>query len=353
MKVGFDAKRYFNNQTGLGNYSRWLVDGLSKLAKYEFHLYHTKPCAHELQVHSPKGLMVYLSSFWRSKYIVRDLVDDGIDIYHGLSNEIPFGIHRTSIKTVVTIHDLINLRYPEYYNILDRLIYKSKLRYAVRYADTILVPSVQTKNDLVNLLQAKKTKIQVLPLSVKSHRLPIKEEYAYPPTNDYILCVSGFSKRKNLVRLIHAFKRINTKIHLVIAGRKGDTYNQALQASSGIENITLMTDISDNTLGSLYDKCLFCVYPSEYEGFGIPILEAFSHGKTVATSKVSSMPEVGGNAAAYFNPLNEDEIESCIQALLDSEERAKYEVNIDQRLLEFESDKLLNQYMEIYQTIGS
>jgi len=95
------------------------------------------------------------------------------------------------------------------------------------------------------------------------------------------------------------------------------------------------------------------VYPSEYEGFGIPILEAFSHGKTVATSKVSSMPEVGGNAAAYFNPLNEDEIESCIQALLDSEERAKYEVNIDQRLLEFESDKLLNQYMEIYQTIGS
>ena len=296
--------------------------------------------------------MVYLSSFWRSKYIVRDLVDDGIDIYHGLSNEIPFGIHRTSIKTVVTIHDLINLRYPEYYNILDKLIYKSKLRYAVRYAHTILVPSVQTKNDLVNLLQAKKTKIQV-PLSVKSHRLPIKEEYAYPPTNDYILCVSGFSKRKNLVRLIHAFKRINTKIHLVIAGRKGDTYNQALQASSGIENITLMTDISDNTLESLYDKCLFCVYPSEYEGFGIPILEAFSHGKTVATSKVSSMPEVGGNAAAYFNPLNEDEIESCIQALLDSEERAKYEVNIDQRLLEFESDKLLNQYMEIYQTIGS
>jgi putative glycosyltransferase (TIGR04372 family) len=98
-------------------------------------------------------------------------------------------------------------------------------------------------------------------------------------------------------------------------------------------------------------KCDFCIYPSEYEGFGIPILEAFTHGKTVATSNVSSMPEVGGNAAIYFNPLKKEEIITCLNVLLDRVKRATYEENIAERLQYFDSGKLLNQYQKIYQTI--
>jgi glycosyltransferase involved in cell wall biosynthesis len=351
MKIGFDAKRYFNNKTGLGNYSKWLIDGLQNLNKDEYHLYHTSPRTHTLPVHSPKGILRFFSSLWRSRNVVRELVDDGIDVYHGLSNEIPFGIHRTTIKTVVTIHDLINLRYPEYYNSIDKLIYKAKLNYAIKYAHTIVVPSYQTKDDLINILNTSVDKIKVIPLSVKSSRSYTKDEYAYPPKTNYILCVSGFTKRKNLLNLVSAYKNIETDTHLVIAGRKGDTYAKVLNASNATNNIILMTDVSDDTLGLLYAKCDFCIYPSEYEGFGIPILEAFTHGKTVATSNVSSMPEVGGNAALYFNPLKREEIITCLNVLLDPVKRATYEENISERLHHFDSEKLLDQYQKLYQTI--
>jgi len=353
MKIGFDAKRYFNNQTGLGNYSRWLIDGLSKLNKHEYHLYHTSPHTHTLPVHSPKGMVRFFSSLWRSRSIVKDLLADGINVYHGLSNEIPFGIHRTNIKAVVTIHDLINIRYPEYYNNMDKLIYKTKLKYAIKYAHTILVPSYQTKNDLINLLDTNGDKIKVIPLSVKPIRAYADAEYAYLPKTNYILCVSGFTKRKNLLNLVNAFKNIDTDTHLVIAGRKGDTYARVYKESNTINNIALMTDVSDDTLDLLYAKCDFCVYPSEYEGFGIPILEAFIHNKTVATSNVSSMPEVGGNAAVYFNPLKKEEIITCLKELLDPKKRAMYEKNISKHLQNFNSEKLLNQYQHIYQTIYS
>lgn len=351
MKIGFDAKRYFNNSSGLGNYARWLVDGLAKRGAFEYHLYQPKKISQkvELPLHFPEGLSKLSPSLWRSKFVCTRLVHDGIQIYHGLSNELPYGIHNTNIKAVVTIHDLINKRYPENYGALDRIIYDKKLHYAQKYAATIITPSEQTKKDIIRFYKTDASKIKVIPLSLISKKSQITDPII---KGKYILCVSGFSKRKNIPRLLEAFNSItDNTIKLVLAGHRGDALSEVQSLAANNPNIIIKLGVSDQELSNLYLNSLFCVYPSVFEGFGIPILEAFSYGKTVATSNISSMPEVGGNAAHYFNPTDVNDITIALNSLTDEQIRSGLEQKIERRLQSFESPKLLSAYEKIYEEI--
>ncbi|MGB0850634.1 MAG: glycosyltransferase family 4 protein [Bacteroidia bacterium] len=351
MKIGFDAKRYFNNTTGLGNYSRWLIDNLASIQNSSLLLYHPKEqqTQTKFQAKSPSGLWQYLSSVWRMIGIKTDLKRDGIEIYHGLSNELPFGIHKLEIKTVVTIHDLINKRYPENYKWIDRLIYHYKLDYAQKNADIIITPSEATKQDITHFFNTDHDKIKVIPLS-----LPSIPEIKKPISNkEYILCVSSFNKRKNIARLVDAYLSINTETKLILAGARGDTSKLIEEKTANQPNIEIMTNVSAEKLAELYSGSLFCIYPSLFEGFGIPILEAFQHGKTVATSDVSSMPEVGGDAAEYFNPLDTSSITRAIMNLLSEQHRQAKESKVSSQLARFESSELIKKYQEIYTSLIS
>lgn len=349
MKIGFDAKRYFNNQTGLGNYARWLVHHLALNQNHEYVLYQPKHVdTTQKNIKYPSGIFSLLTSLWRSRFICRDLVRDKIEVYHGLSNELPFGIHKTNIKTVVTIHDLINKRYPHYYSKIDGYIYDSKLRYTQRVATKIVVPSKQTKDDLISFYNTDSDKIEIIPLSLKAKVAGNKSLKMAKP---YVLCVSGFSKRKNLLNLVQAYQSSNLKLNLVIAGRKAETYAHIEQLAQQDDRILLYPNVTDKTLSSLYQKATFCVYPSEFEGFGIPILEAFSYGKTVATSNCSSMPEVGGEAAEYFDPLIQGSIKQALESLSIDSYRQHKEANISKQLSLFQSDKLIEQYFNLYHSI--
>ncbi|MCC7297823.1 MAG: glycosyltransferase [Bacteroidia bacterium] len=150
MRIGFDGKRYFNNKTGLGNYSRSLVHLLAEnFPNDECVLFTEKPAETEVQlpnlrVFAPekKGL------FWRSFGMAKDAQNMGIDVFHGLSNEIPFGLKKRGIKAVVTIHDVIFKRYPGLYPVFDRLIYHLKTKMALKNADKVLATSKATAHDL-------------------------------------------------------------------------------------------------------------------------------------------------------------------------------------------------------------
>lgn len=350
LKVGFDAKRYFNNTTGLGNYSRWVVNGLNNFNDLDMFLFspNTQPSSNQ-KIISPLGRNRFFKSLWRIKGITKDLIKHRIAIYHGLSNELPFGIHKTNIKTVVTIHDLINLRYPQNYSVIDRLIYKQKLNYAQKHAHKIIAPSEQTKKDLIAFFGTDEKRIEVIPLAAQ----PVGKASSHSPiTEPYILCVSSYDKRKNLVNLVQAYKKIsNPKPRLVIAGKKGDTTQAVVQEVADDENIHLYFNVSNQLLADFYQNALFCVYPSVFEGFGIPILEAFSYGKTIATSHVSSMPEVGGNAAHYFDPLSIDDISATLIFLLDEQNRNNFEKQIPQQLSKFSSHQLLENYVKVYKSL--
>ena len=345
MRIGYDAKRYFNNVTGLGNYSRWLIDNLNNQIPQSIRLFHTKHQKEykgDLTIISPKYSL--FKALWRSWLIIRDLRKEKIDIYHGLSNELPFGIHKTRVKTVVTIHDLINKRYPENYAPIDRWIYDVKLRYAQKHADLIITVSEQTKKDIIQYYKTDKSKIKVIPIGISKQKTP-----SIKPSKPYILCVSSFTKRKNISSLLKAFKTIESEdITLKVVGSQGDTSDEIVHLAKKDSRVKLQFNVSNEELNELYSKCQFCIYPSLFEGFGIPILEAFSFGKTIATSNVSSMPEVGKDAAIYFDPKDHHSISQGILQLMDHNIREKYEKKIPKTLQLFNSDKLINDYKSTY-----
>jgi glycosyltransferase involved in cell wall biosynthesis len=345
MRIGFDAKRYFNNITGLGNYSRWLIDNLNNQIPQSIFLFHSDKSFYQkkdFNVITPRYSL--LKAIWRSWLVTKNLKKDKIDIYHGLSNEIPFGIHKTGIKSVVTIHDLINKRYPENYQLIDRWIYDLKLRYAQKYADVIITVSEQTKKDIVKYYNTNETKIKVIPIGIAQRQIKPVES-----PSPYILCVSSFTKRKNLKALVQAFKSIEDKdIKLKIVGSYGETANEIQSLAKKDPRIELHFNISNEELNDLYTKCQFCVYPSLFEGFGIPILEAFSYGKAIATSNISSMPEVGKDAALYFNPNDPNHIREAIIQLMDNDTRYEYVKKIPTTLKSFDNHVLINAYKSVY-----
>ena len=172
MIIGYDSKRIFHNATGLGNYSRDLIRILSRVfPMYTFLLYNPKkekisrfiPDKISVFEKLPQSFLGNLFPFlWRSKGIVKQLMKDNVQIFHGLTGELPFGIQKTNIKTVVTIHDLIFVRYPELYNFVDRKIYFKKFKYACEIADVVVAISEQTKNDIVEYIAISPDKIKVI-----------------------------------------------------------------------------------------------------------------------------------------------------------------------------------------------
>ena len=174
MRIGFDAKRAFSNNTGLGNYSR---DAIRILSDYfpdnKYFLYTPKNYNNprlsfiadrkNTFIRTPESLLDRaLKTYWRSKSVVNDLFTNKIDIFHGLSNELPIAIENTSIKTVVTIHDLIFIRYPHLFKTIDRKIYYRKFKSACQRADKIIAVSEQTKRDIIDFFSISAYRISVV-----------------------------------------------------------------------------------------------------------------------------------------------------------------------------------------------
>lgn len=173
MKIAFDAKRLYNNFTGLGNYSRFIVSALlEEFSNDQYYLFtpklrkndDTQPFLEHPKVKTiqpPAWMnMLKLGSYWRSFVVGNTAADYGVDIYHGLSHELPRVPE--SVKTVVTVHDLIFLRYPEFYNPIDVRIYTTKVNHACRNADRIIAISEQTSKDIQEFLKISPEKIDVV-----------------------------------------------------------------------------------------------------------------------------------------------------------------------------------------------
>jgi len=337
MRIGFDAKRLFNNKTGLGNYSRTFVWNLAKhYPENEYFLYSPKLTKSELTekfIDNPAFVLrssdAFLKSYWRSYGIVEQLQKDGLDIFHGLSHEIPIGIQKTKIKSVVTIHDMIFKILPETFPLIDRKIYDFKFRYSCNNADKIIAISESTKKDIQKFYQIEDSKIEVIyqschpiyyePLDEtlckvthKKHQLPKR----------YILSVGSIEARKNLGTLINALSLIDSKIRLplVVVG-KGKKYKKEcikLAKKIGLEKeihwIKNLESVAE--LKCIYHKASAFIYPSFYEGFGLPVVEALLSETPVISSNCSSLPEAGGPHSIYINPKNAEELKDAIESII-------------------------------------
>jgi len=332
MKIGFDAKRAFNNAAGLGNFSRNTISALAdQFPDDRFFLFHpgnTNPLytAPENSTEiKPKNLSwKILKNVWRSFQISKLARELNLDIYHGLSHELPAGIEKTGIKSVVTIHDLIYIRYPNFFMKIDRNIYDLKFRQACRVADRIHAISEQTKRDLIQFFEVPEEKIEVIYQSVnpmffevctEEQKLAIRKKHQLP--EKFILTVGTIEPRKNLMNLLKGMVSEKINIPLVVVGRSTG-YQQ--RARSFIEEnrlqVIFLHGIQDAELAVLYQSATAMIYPSLFEGFGLPVAEAQASGCPVIASNTSSLPEAGGDAAIYINPEKPEEIGKAIISLL-------------------------------------
>jgi glycosyltransferase involved in cell wall biosynthesis len=222
MHIGFDAKRLFLNQTGLGNYSRTLVSALS--AAYpedKISLFTPKTAKGKrtdqflgtnYEVVTPQKTPRFLHAWWRSIRLAIIAKRKGVEIYHGLSHELPRNLRWTGIKSVVTIHDLIFLRFPENYALIDREIYLRKVKYACKQADAVVAISQKTATDLIEMLRVPASKILVIYQGCDPQfEQPISEEKLaevlnrYGRSRPYLICVGTIEKRKNQLTLVKSF----------------------------------------------------------------------------------------------------------------------------------------------------
>lgn len=322
MRIGYDAKRYFFNNTGLGNYSRTLVEAVQQYPEAEITLYSPNAATSEFHVRYPKQ-----SALWRTKRIVSDLELDDISIYHGLSNELPFGIHNSKVKSIVSIHDVIPKRYPNTFPLIDRLIYNAKLSYACKHADQILAISEATKQDIQYYFNAAPNRIQVVkqainPIFLSEQNVSwniLHEQYGFE--KEYAIYVGSINRRKNIERMIDAYLISNADFPLYIVGSGGKLRKELMQKYAVHSHIIWIDRLQDNLhLKSAYQYSRFCIYPSLYEGFGLPITEAIASGTRAIASMTSSMPEAGGDWAEYVDPSSTDHMVSVINQLIEEGE---------------------------------
>ncbi len=373
MRIGFDAKRAYHNFSGLGNYSRDIIKHLiNQFPEHDYFLYSPKPNQkakldflglNNVQERLPKTAFdKTFKSLWRSIGLEKHLLNDKIEIYHGLSNEIPKRKSK-DIKYVVTIHDLIFKRFPEIYKAADRKIYDTKFKYAVNNADLIIAISEQTKRDIIEFYGIKSEKIKVLYQTChhnfkKEYTVGEKEQVRvkFNLPDEFILNVGTIEKRKNLKTIVKSLALLNPTTSLVVVGKKTDYYQEVLKEIEmfGLtKRVHFLENVSIEELPLIYQLANVFVYPSIFEGFGIPIIEALYSGTPVISSKGGCFGEAGGEKSIYVDPKNENELAAAINKILtdkvlsdEMKEKGKtYATNMfDKKIL---SKQLMDIYLEM------
>lgn len=338
MKIGYDAKRLYKNFTGLGNYSRTLAGNLQLYyPENEYYLYTPAIRRNEITAaflnntafHTviPQGKF---KGWWRTSGIKKDLKRDQIDIFHGLSHEIPLHIQHTGIRSVVTIHDIIYRTFPDMYSLIDRKIYDFKFKYACRHADKIIAISECTKNDIIRFFGIPESKIAVIYQSIQPIFYKMQEagesrkkidHFTIP--QDYLLYVGSVNSRKNLLGIVKALHLLppSLQLPLVIIGN-GRNYKKQVEEYASAHQLNnrliWLNNLNDSSiLQAFYQNARIFIYPSFYEGFGLPVTEALLSKVPVITSSVSSLPEAGGAYCYYVNPSRPEEIAEGIQKILE------------------------------------
>jgi len=341
MILGYDAKRAAFNRTGLGNYSRYVIDIMSDLLPEEQHLLYVPSAKNAPFLESllQKQQVIRrdpdstfgrkLSAVWRTKGIVKQMQRDGVELFHGLSNELPIGIQHSGVKSVVTIHDLIFLRYPRFYKPIDRFIYNLKFRYACKVADKVIAVSERTKQDIIELYGTPADKIEVVyqgcdPVftqNVEQEVLnSVRQKYNLPA--EFILYVGSIEERKNLLLAVKALKHLKQDIPLIAVGKR-TAYTALVEqyiAEEGLQDrVKLIHNVPFVDLPAFYKLGKVFVYPSLYEGFGIPIIEAIHGGLPVVAATGSCLEEAGGPGSIYVNPQDEKELVEAFDRILSDE----------------------------------
>lgn len=290
----------------------------------------------------------------------------GVDVFH--SSEV-LNYATPGAKTVATIYDMTAVLFPEYHTAQNRALQAEKFRFVQEKADAVIAISESARQDAVNYLGIEAERIHVIYAGVDPAFRPLPAAMVAEVlarhglrAGDYILHVSTIEPRKNLVRLLQAYHAIwqrqpESTPRLVLAGGTGWFFREVfdrVQALGLAEQVTFLGRVDDTDLPALYNGALFLAYPTLYEGFGLPALEAMACGTAVLTSNVSSLPEVVGDAAVLVDPTDVESIANGLQTLLDNTTlRKQLEWAGQQQAAQFSWEKAAENTLAVYQNVSS
>lgn len=365
MRFGLDGIPLREKKSGIGHYTLELAQALAALApEHEFELVSpsafsstqtSAPNLHFTDAHA-RGLK---RRYWWPIGLPLYCRRASFALFHGTNFDLPYW---TTCPTVLTIHDLSLLLFPETHE--ERLVRRARrvLPLSVRKATAIITPSETVKREVCEHLGVSEDKVFAIPEAARAcfypasppETEPVRERLGIQP--EFLLFVGTVEPRKNLLTLARAFERIaktHARLQLVIAGQKGwlsDDLMAYLDKSEIRDRVLFTGHLSDDDLRALYSSCQVFVYPSLYEGFGLPLLEAMACGAAVVTSNVGSIVETVGDAARLISPTDPDDLAQAITALLDNpREREQHSLAVINHARNFSWQRTAAATWQVYQ----
>jgi glycosyltransferase involved in cell wall biosynthesis len=338
-RIGFDALRALRNTTGLGNYSRGVLRGLRAVdPALQLHLYSPGPPRPPYAaLPSELGATLHLPpavwrrrgfrAMWRTFRLGRTARRDGLDLFHGLSHEIPRDLPRTGMPSVVTFLDLIYHLHPEYFPAFDRRSYEWRYRWSADHARAIIAISGQTRDDLMACYGIPAGRIRVIPPARdprfarpagSAELRSVRERFNLPER--FALSVGTLEPRKNQALAIEAIALMGARAPvLMLAGRDGGSeaeLRRLAEARGVAARVRIVTTVGNDELPTLVQGASLFLYPSLIEGFGMPIVEALSASVPVITTAGGCFGEAGGVAARYVDPTDAPGLAAAMTEIL-------------------------------------
>lgn len=373
ITIGLDAKRIVRNGTGLGSYGRTLVNDLSAFPGLELRLYAPDAGRDDLRAMVPERdnlhyiyplsthqpLTSLKKSYWRSHSIVEQLKQDGVQVFHGLSGELPVGIRRAGIKTVVTIHDLIFMRHPEFYHWMDTKMYTWKFRRTLQEADRIVAISECTRRDISELGGIPEERIELIYQSCATRFKEradadsverVRTKYQLPYR--YVLSVGSIEERKNTRLLVQALPLLDDDVHVVLVGRPtkyAKKVEECARRNGTAHRLHLLHGVPDEDLPAIYGGADVFAYPSRYEGFGIPVIEAIRMGLPVVACTGSCLEEAGGPDNLYVGPDNVEAMAHALKQMMPGASGRAERIERSRHYIErFENCQAASRFADLY-----
>ena len=335
MTLLFDARVLTHKSyTGVENYTKNILEHIEGMLS--------------INIAKPKASNKYIAHLWT--HLVLPFKKG--DVLFSPANIAPIFVPKSK-KLVLTIHDVAFLTYPDSFSKFFRLYYKFLIPFGIKRADSIITVSNYSKELIEKYYPQAKGKVNAIHLGVDSSFRVLGDE-----KKEQILYVGSLNERKNFIGVIEAFERLSTKCKLVLVGNYGDNFEldkksqDVLARAKQHPNIEFKSNVSDDELIELYNSSKLFVYPSFYEGFGLPVLEAMACGTPVVTSDVSSLPEVGGDAVVYCNPNDINDIKDKIKMVLD-DEKLQEELRQKglQRAKEFSWEQSASKHIKVFESL--
>lgn len=371
MRIGIDgrAAKWYRG-TGIGTYTYQLIKCLNNIDSINNYLLFM-PESFKNDIYLKKNFKLDNApqsdkiNFWEQINIPNIIKNNKIDLYHVPQNGVGLPINK-NCRFIITLHDVIPYRMPETVSNRYLKIFSEYIPKIVPLCDGIITVSNFSKKDIVKSFNFPENKIYVTHLASEDIYKPMDKRISryvarkyYSITEDYILYVGGFSPRKNILGLIDSFSKLITSykkpLFLVIAGKKGESYNIYKERTEKLnisDKVLFPGFISIEHLPYIYNAANLFVYPSFYEGFGLPPIEAMACGIPVITSNTTSLPEVVGKGALLINPLNKTNLcEAMLEVLSDNNLKNKLISSGIKRSSELSWKKTIKNTINIYNKI--